>query len=119
MVSAEHVQNCIRDCKQCKFHCLEMKDHFPHHQQCIFNCELCISVCESVLVMMLLKKKKHFDKGFELMKAVCMECSKECEKHTSMPTCLKCASSCKECVNSIEGNKSRKSRRSRKSRKSS
>ena len=102
MISPEHVQNCIRDCKECKLHCLQMKEHFHHHQKCIQNCELCISVCESLLVMILLNTQKHFNKGFELMKAVCMECKNECEKHQSMPTCLKCAISCEECVKSIE-----------------
>jgi hypothetical protein len=92
----DECNSCAVECRHCAVSCLGEKD-VEMLTRCIKLNYDCSSIC--LLAIELMAGGSEFAKKFCVLCAdVCDECAAECEKHSHMEHCKKCAEACRKCA---------------------
>ena len=91
------LNNCAAECNHCTTACLDEQD-VKMLAKCIRLNIDCAGIC-TLTASLIARGSEH---GRHLLKEcaeVCDACAAECEKHSHMEHCKKCAEACRVCAN--------------------
>lgn len=65
--------------------------------RCIMDTQDCADICRLTL-QLLDRKSENTDVFLKICLVMCERCASECEKHSNMEHCVKCAEACRKCA---------------------
>lgn len=102
----QKLQNCIAACFACAVECKECANACWNEQdikmfaRCIRLDNDCAAIC--LLAIEAMAGGSEFSKQIcVLCEEICTACAVECEKHSHMDHCKKCAEACRNCANQL------------------
>lgn len=102
-MSHEKFKNCIDvcydcaiECKHCEISCLNEAD-VKMLARCIKLDSDCVAICNLTATMMA-GESEFINEFLQLCAYACDDCASECEKHSHMEHCKKCAEACRRCA---------------------
>jgi response regulator RpfG family c-di-GMP phosphodiesterase len=87
---------CAAQCTHCYDACQREKEK-ENLNRCIALDEECADICR-LTATRLEKSSENSEKFLRLCAEICESCAAECEKHTHMEHCKKCAEACRTCA---------------------
>lgn len=97
----EELKNCKDACEQCAIDCdacVSICKTETGHEQCVNNCTVCAEACRQFINAHIEGDEASIKVKAQKCADACEACAKECEKHTHMECCKKCAASCRKCA---------------------
>ena len=90
------LNNCAAECNHCATACLEEKD-VQMLARCIKLDIDCAEIC-SLSASFIARGSEHAEHLVRECADICNACAEECEKHSRMEHCKRCAEACRECA---------------------
>lgn len=87
---------CAAQCTHCYDACQREKEKENLHR-CITLNEECADICR-LTATRIEKNSENVEKFLRLCAEICESCAAECEKHSHMEHCKKCAEACRTCA---------------------
>lgn len=91
---------CATACNHCSTACLEEKD-VQMMAACIRLDMDCAQIC-STTAAFVARSSAHAQHLLKECAEICLQCAKECEKHSHMEHCKRCAEACRKCAEACE-----------------
>lgn len=88
--------DCATECLHCQNACLE-EDNVNEMIRCIKLDNDCATIC-LVAATMMAGGSEFAKQVSQLCSSLCDACAEECEKHSNMEHCKKCAEKCRKCA---------------------
>lgn len=88
--------NCAAECSHCATACLEEED-VKKLARCIKLDIDCAEICR-LAISFVSRGSEHADHILHECADICAACAEECEKHSKMEHCKRCAEICRECA---------------------
>lgn len=92
----EALQNCITECNHCATACLNESD-VKMLRKCIKLDLDCADIC-SLGAVLSARESEYANQILKECAKICKACAEECEKHTHMEHCKRCAEACRKCA---------------------
>ena len=92
----EILSNCAADCNHCAASCLEEYD-VNKLSRCIKLDIDCAEIC-NLAISFISRGSEHAEHLLHEYAHICEACAAECEKHSRMEHCRKCAEICRTCA---------------------
>ena len=90
------LNNCAAECNHCATACLDEKD-VTMLAKCIKLDIDCAQIC-SLTAGFVARGSEHASHLMPECADICNACAEECEKHSHMEHCQKCAEACRKCA---------------------
>jgi hypothetical protein len=90
------LNDCVIECNHCAAACLEEKD-VKMLAKCIKLDIDCAAICQ-LMASLVARGSEHGNHLLKECAEVCEACAAECEKHTHMEHCRRCAEACHHCA---------------------
>ena len=92
----EVLSNCVAECSHCASACLEEQE-VSKLSRCIKLDIDCAEIC-SLAISFVSRGSEHAEHVLNECAEICEACATECEKHSRMDHCRKCAEVCRSCA---------------------
>lgn len=96
MVLIETLNDCAIECSHCAMACLDEED-VSMLRHCIKLDLDCAEICRTT-ASMLSRGSEHGEHLLKECVEICNACAEECEKHSHMEHCRRCAEECRLCA---------------------
>jgi hypothetical protein len=90
------LSECVAECNHCAVACLNEKD-VSMLSRCIQLDIDCAAICE-LAIGYVSRGAVHAENILHVCGDICAACAEECEKHSHMDHCKKCAEVCRKCA---------------------
>ena len=91
---------CAAECNHCTTACLDEKD-VKMLAECIKLDIDCAEICK-ITASFVSRGSKHAEHLLNECAEICNACAEECEKHSHMEHCRKCARACRSCAEACQ-----------------
>ena len=96
----EALTKCVAECNHCAAACLD-EDDVKMLARCIKLDIDCAEIC-NLAISFVSRGSEHAEHILDECAEICNECAKECEKHSHMEHCKRCAEACRACAEACQ-----------------
>ena len=89
------LNNCVAECNHCAVACLDEQD-VRMLSRCIKLNIDCADICQ-LASSLIARGSEHANHLLKECADICEACAEECEKHSHLEHCKKCAEACRKC----------------------
>ena len=90
------LNNCVAECNHCAVACLDEQD-VRMLSRCIKINIDCADICQ-IASSLIARGSEHASHLLKECADICEACAEECEKHSHLEHCKKCAEACRKCA---------------------